>query len=264
MDSNPQSEPPNPVAYLQALNPKPDVRRRRRALTADEFSALVHEAASGPPIQKMTGPDRAMLYILAAWTGYRRKELASLTRSSFKLTSNPTRMTVTAAYSKRRRRDALPLHPVVAARLKSWLASKKGIPASEPVFNLRAPGGGLRRTSKMMKLDLERARAAWIEDAKKSKKERKLREESDYLQYQDEHGMYADFHANRHTFISNLAKSDVSPKVAQTMARHSDINLTMNVYSHVNMDEQAAAIRKLPAPPKTAAPDGKKRRKKRA
>ena len=41
--------PSNPVAYLQALNPKPDVRRRRRALTADEFSALVHEAASGPP-----------------------------------------------------------------------------------------------------------------------------------------------------------------------------------------------------------------------
>ena len=56
----------------------------------------------------------------------------------------------------------------------------------------------------MMKLDLERARTAWIEDASKSKKERNRREESDYLQYQDENGMYANFHANRHTFISNL------------------------------------------------------------
>jgi Phage integrase family len=120
--------------------------------------------------------------------------------------------------------------------------------ANQPVFDLRAPGGELRRTSLMMKLDLERARQAWIDEAKKDRKERKRREETDYLQYQDENGLYADFHANRHTFISNLAKSGVSPKVAQTMARHSDINLTMNVYSHVKMEDQEAAIAVLPAP----------------
>ena len=256
--------PQNPIAFLQALNAQTDVRRQRRALSADEFSALVASAVSGPSIQKMTGADRAMLYILAAWTGYRRKELASLSRSSFKLAADPPKVTVTAAYSKRRRLDVIPLHPEVAARLKEWLESKKDFPASKPVFNLRTPSGGLRRTSKMMKLDLEGARNAWIEDAGKNKKERKRREETDYLQYQDEHGMYADFHANRHTFISNLAKSGASPKVAQTMARHSDINLTMNVYSHVEMEEQVSAIRNLPAPPKLDASDGKKRRKKRA
>jgi integrase len=245
--------PSNPVAYLQALNAKTDVRRRRRALSAEEFSALVNAAAIGPPVQGVTGPDRAMLYVLAAWTGYRRKELASLTRSSFKLTGNPPTVTVTAAYSKRRRRDVIPLHSEVAARLKKWLATKKGLGASKPVFDLHTPSGGLRRTSKMMKLDLERARTAWIEAAEKNKRERKRREESDHLRYEDENGMYADFHANRHTFISNLAKSGVSPKVAQTMARHSDINLTMNVYSHVKMDEQAAAISELPPPPKMAS-----------
>jgi len=116
----------------------------------------------------------------------------------------------------------------------------------------------------MMKLDLERAWQAWIEGAKKNKKERKRREESDTLKYEDEQGMYADFHANRHTFISNLAKSGVSPKVAQTMARHSDINLTMSVYSHVKMEEQAAAIQVLPSPPKQASKNGRKPRKKPA
>jgi len=141
---------------------------------------------------------------------------------------------------------------------------KADLATTEPVFNLTAPGGGLRRTSKMMKEDLERARAAWIEGAKKNKKERKRREESDYLQYQDEQGLYADFHANRHTFVSNLAKSGVSPKVAQTMARHSDINLAMNVYSHVKMDEQTAAISVLPWPPKPNATENRKTRKKGA
>lgn len=245
--------PMNPVAYLQPLNAQTDVRRQRRALSADEFAALVAAASAGPQVQGMTGPDRAMLYILAAWTGYRRQELASLTRSSFKLTTDPPKVTVRAAYSKRRRQDVVPLHPEVAARVKNWLATKNGQPATQPVFDLKAPGGGLRRTSLMMKLDLEQAREDWIEQAGKNKKERKRREESDFLQYQDESGLYADFHANRHTFISNLAKSGVSPKVAQTMARHSDINLTMNVYSHVNMEDQAAAIRELPAPPKLPA-----------
>ena len=71
---------------------------------------------------------------------------------------------------------------------------------------------------------------------------------------------YADFHANRHTFISNLAKSGVSPKVAQTMARHCDINLTMNV-SYVQIDEQTAAISVLPSPPKPDATGNRKTRK---
>ena len=211
----------------------------------------------------MTGPDRAMLYVLAAWTGYRRQELASLTRSSFKLNSNPPKVTVTAAYSKRRRQDVVPLHPEVARRLKSWLATKKDLASGQPVFDLLTPSGGLRRTSKMMMVDLERAREAWIKEAEKNKKERKRREESDFLTYQDENGMYADFHANRHTFISNLAKSGVSPKVAQTLARHSDINLTMNVYSHVQMEEQAAATAALAPPPKLTNGAAKKGRKRR-
>jgi site-specific recombinase XerD len=251
--------PSNPIAYLQALNARTDVRRQRRALSAEEFSALVNAAASGPIIQGVTGPDRAMLYILAAWTGYRRQELASLTRSSFKLNTTPAKVTVTAAYSKRRRQDVIPLHPEVATRLKTWLATKNDLAANQPVFDLRAPGGGLRRTALMMKLDLERARQTWIDGAKKDRKERKRREETDYLQYQDENGLYADFHANRHTFISNLAKSGVSPKVAQTMARHSDINLTMNVYSHVKMEEQEAAIAVLPAPPAIGESKAKRR-----
>jgi len=55
----------------------------------------------------------------------------------------------------------------------------------------------------------------------------------------------ADFHALRHTFITSLAKADVSPKTAQMLARHSDIRLTMDIYTHVDRDEQAEAIGKL-------------------
>jgi integrase len=56
-----------------------------------------------------------------------------------------------------------------------------------------------------------------------------------------------------HTFITNLCKADVSPKTAQTLARHSDIRLTMDVYTHVDREEQIAATGSLPAPEDDAA-----------
>ena len=76
------------------------------------------------------------------------------------------------------------------------------------------------------------------------------REKSDFLLYRNTAGRYADFHATRHTFISNLSRCGVRPKLAQTLARHSDINLTMQVYSHVELEDQNAAIAALPGPPK--------------
>ncbi|OAI41077.1 hypothetical protein AYO40_03870 [Planctomycetaceae bacterium SCGC AG-212-D15] len=41
----------------------------------------------------------------------------------------------------------------------------------------------------------------------------------------------------------------MQPKVAQILARHSDIRLTMQVYTHVELHDQQAAIAALPAPP---------------
>lgn len=64
--------------------------------------------------------------------------------------------------------------------------------------------------------------------------------------YCDESGHYADFHALRHTFITNLARSGAHPKIAQALARHADINLTMNVYTHTVLSEQSVAIEELP------------------
>ena len=66
------------------------------------------------------------------------------------------------------------------------------------------------------------------------------------IPYSDGDGLYADFHANRHTFITNLCKADVAPKTVQTLARHGDIRLTMNLYSHVDLEDQSAAIARLP------------------
>ncbi len=46
--------------------------------------------------------------------------------------------------------------------------------------------------------------------------------------------------------ITNLASGGVHPKTAQSLARHSDITLTMNRYSHSYRDQEIDALRTLP------------------
>jgi hypothetical protein len=66
------------------------------------------------------------------------------------------------------------------------------------------------------------------------------------IPYVDDAGRYADFHSLRHTTGSLLAASGVHPKVAQSIMRHSDINLTMSRYSHVLRGQESEAIAGLP------------------
>ena len=53
----------------------------------------------------------------------------------------------------------------------------------------------------------------------------------------------------RHYCITSLERSGISPKTAQTLARHSNIHLTLGVYPDIGLHEQTAAIGALPGPP---------------
>ncbi len=239
----------DPLAHLSMLDTSRDIRRERRAIGSDEFARLVAAAEAGGPVEGVIGVDRAMLYILAAWTGFRRKELASLTLRSFNLTAETPVVRVLAAHAKGKRTDEVPLHTAVVERLRAWLPSKADLAPGDHPLQLRAAGGSWRKTSKMMKVDLASARARWIGEAE-TDAERDRREQSDFLTYQDEDGAFADFHANRHTFISNLGKAGVPLATAQKLARHSTPALTANVYTHLEISDKASAIESLPAPPK--------------
>ena len=63
----------------------------------------------------------------------------------------------------------------------------------------------------------------------------------------DKTGRVIDFHALRHTFITSLSKAGVSPRVSMELARHSQIDLTMRVYTDAGMLGTADAVNSLPA-----------------
>ena len=173
-----------------------------------------------------------------------------LTKRSLRLDDDPPTVVVAACYSKRKRQDTQVLHPEVVNRLREWLKTKKDIGVDDLLFPVSAKvsGGTERRTSKMMRHDLKMAREKWIGEAA-TPQDRKVRGESDMLEYQDDEGLFADFHSNRHTFITNLERAGVSPRTAQTLARHCDIRLTMGIYTHIGLHDQTTAIESLPAPP---------------
>jgi len=226
----------SPIAHLTGVNVKTDRRHDRRALTTDEMRQLFSYLTDAPTRFGVPGATRAMLYRIAVETGLRANELRSLTRTSFSFGGKTATVTVDAAYSKRRRQDVVPLRPETAKMLRTFL---KATSEGQPVFRLPDV------LAKMFKVDLTAARANWIAEAKTTA-ERKTRMESQFLKYKDKSEHVADFHALRHTFISNLARGGVHPKLAQDLARHSDVNLTMTRYSHTLIEEQAEAVASLP------------------
>ncbi len=225
------------LSHLSRMNAKTDVRRERRHITIEDFSKLIDATRRNADRAGLSGPDRAELYFIAGYTGLRASELASLSESSFDLDAG--NVTVEAAYSKHRERDVLPLPSAVITRLREWFQERRDRQAGssssiltmsnktddtqEPLW----PGtwASRRHGADMLRFDLKAAD----------------------IPYVDDRGKVFDFHALRHQFISMLAASGGHPKVAQQLARHSDINLTMSRYTHVHLADLSSAVDTLPA-----------------
>jgi integrase/recombinase XerD len=212
----------NPLEGLSCVKvTDADVKRKRRPLNDREVAQLISTTRQSlESYAGLLGQDRAMLYLVAIHTGLRAGELASLTPESFDLDAHPPMVRCRGGYTKNGQEAELPLRSDVAEKLRNWLRDK---PAGEFVW----PGtwASHRHGAEMLRNDLHAAD----------------------IEYEDGRGRVVDFHALRHTFISNLARAGVYPRNAQALARHSTIDLTMNVYTHVNMNDLARDIELLPA-----------------
>jgi integrase len=179
------------------------VARKRKSLTMEEAALLIDVTRTEPRRSKINGPDRAILYAVAAGTGFRLGELQSLTPESFDLDSSPPTISCESAYTKNGKAAIQPIRPELAEMLRPWLAGRT---PGEPVFVLYRD-----QIARAIRKDLA---SAGVENAE------------DY-----------DFHSLRHTYITGVIKSGCSVKVAQELARHGDPKLTLNVYSHLTVHD---------------------------
>ena len=205
----------SPIRRLKPLNVEIDRRRKRRALTIDELHRLINVTESGHIQFGLTGYERSLIYRFAIQTGLRANEIRTLKVSSFDF-KNRT-VTVEAKNSKGRKISTLPLRKDMSIELQGYFTRMSKLPATQ-AFILP------ERTADMLKSDLRNAG----------------------LDYVDESGRYFDFHALRGETGTLLAAANVMPKAAQEILRHSDVNLTMNIYTHSLTGQNAQAVESLP------------------
>ncbi len=218
-----------PRGFARIERSSEDVDRRvvRRALSPPELDRLIRSTHSGPPIVAargprcgphqpvwITGPDRALVYRLAVGTGLRANEIRTLTRECFSLEGLEPTILVRAERAKNGRQAVQPISPALAGDLSAHLTGKA---AGDPVFRLPA------KTAQMIGRDLATAGIA----------------------VQDDQGRIVDFHALRVTYITSLVRSGANPRVVQRLARHSDVKLTLQVYTHVDDRDLHEAVKAI-------------------
>jgi integrase len=212
----------NRLAYLEGGNVKLDRRHDRRNLEPDELCRLLAATRdSDRTFRGLAGADRFVIYLTAMGTGLRAGELASLTPDGFDLGATVPVVTVRAGYTKNKNTATLPLSPELLAVLRDYLT---GRPAGEPLW----PGTWHEKGADMLKVDLAAAALPYEVSG-------------------PDGPLFADFHALRHSFITMLSRGGVDVKLAQELARHSDIRLTMQRYTHARLHDLAGAVGNLPS-----------------
>lgn len=171
------------------------------------------------------GDERRLIYKTLVLTGLRKNELASITVGQLHLDDKTPYLMLNASDEKNRTGSHIPVRGDLAVELSGWIAKKhhslnsQGSQFQEKLF--RVPN----ELAKILNRDLQVAGIAKT----------------------NEQGRRLDVHALRTTFGTWLSKSGVSPRTAQAAMRHSDIDLTMQVYTDPKLLDLSEAINSLPS-----------------
>jgi integrase len=264
----------NPFDPVPKANEKADPRRQRRAMNEAELVRLLAVAKERPLIEALTvrkgprkgeryakvrpevrerldllGRERALVYKTLLLTGLRKGELTSLTVAHLHLDDPVPFASLDAADEKNREGNDIPLRDDLAADLRDWLADKlrrvqeearRGgapiparLPPDTPLFTVPS------RLARILDRDLVAAGIA-----------RRVQVKGKWvIDKRDDRGRTLDVHALRTTFGTLLSKGGIAPRTAQAALRHSDMKLTMGVYTDPKLLDVRGALDALPPLP---------------
>ncbi len=201
----------SPLSHLKGLTVTD--KKERRAMTLAERTALLQTTAAAVERFGMGGYERSVLYRIALETGLRGDELRSLTVGDFDLKG--LTVTVRAGYAKGKRQDTLPLRTDTAEVLRGLFSNRE---PGDRAFSM--PDAD--KTTRVFHADCADAGIPYEVDGRK-----------------------VDFHALRHTFVTEIVRGGATVKEAQTLARHQRAELTIAVYSHVHLNDTRKVVDRL-------------------
>lgn len=240
----------DPLSRLRRADEHADRRRQPRALTPEELGRLL-DAARRRPLEEalrfnrgwrksqpgarlrpetiakleVLGRERALTYKALVLTGLRLGELAALRVCDAVLEGPNPHLILEAKHEKNRHGSRIPLRPDLRDELAAWVA-ERGLARTAPLFRI---------TESALKVFDRDLRFAGITK-------------------RDERGRTVCIHSLRHTFATLLSRGGVAPRVAQAAMRHSDVRLTMQVYTDPQLLDVAGALGVLPELPLGGGP----------
>lgn len=196
----------NPLACVGKVEVRGNERLRRRAFTPEEFASVI--AVAG---------EYRLALLTAYYTGLRRGELSQLQWGDVVCKAEGTFIVVRAATAKNRLTKAL--------YVPAWFAREleRGKPTGAAEGDLVLPLGRVPSIWAFRTL-LKRAG----------------------VPYKDLLGRQADFHATRRSLNTHLAQNGVDAHTRKEIMRHSELRLTLDVYTDPTALPTIAAMEKLP------------------
>ncbi len=181
------------------------------------------------------GLERALAYKLMALTGLRRGEVASLLVRDLSLETTPPVIRLDAKSAKNRRSAEIPLRPDLADDLRNLRDYRARIEESS-LQSLDTTNLDISEVDRTPLLDVpQQLVKSFDRDLKVAG-----------IAKRDDRGRTIDIHALRHSFATLLSAGGAAPRVAQAALRHSDIGLTMNVYTDPRLLDISSALTQLP------------------
>jgi integrase len=166
-----------------------------------------------------------MVYRFMLGTGLRRQEVEDLLWGDIRLNSPTPFIKLRAKATKARRSDVLPLRADMAAELRTLRGEA-------------TDGDKVFAAVPTIEEHREYLTAAGID-------------------WTDSEGRRADIHALRHTYGTLLSKSGATPRETMELMRHTDMRLTMKVYTDPRIFNLTSAVEKLPLPNAAKDAEGK-------
>jgi len=196
----------NPLGCVRKVEVRGKERLRRRAFTPEEFASVI--AVAG---------EYRLALLTAYYTGLRRGELGQLRWADVLHKAEGTYIVVRAATAKNRLTKAL--------YVPAWFAREVGRskPTGAAEGDLILPAGKIPSIWVFRTL-LKRAG----------------------VPYKDALGRQTDFHAIRRSLNTHLAQNGVDAHTRKEIMRHSELRLTLDVYTDPTALPTIAAMEKLP------------------
>jgi integrase len=230
----------DPFVDFVRLDEKTNRVREARSLTPDEVDKLL-DAAYNRPLHKrkeagykkiktktikkllLLGEERRLAYALMLYGGLRVNETRQLIWADVNLKERFVRVRPTT--TKNSKAATLPLHSYVIELLKDWKDKHPDPKQNDRILKIPVSNSSFL---KVLNRDLEYAG----------------------IEKTDEIGRVVHLHALRHSFASLLARQGVHPHVLQSLCRHSQIETTMGLYTHILRGDDISAIESLKQPEK--------------